>query len=122
MVRVVDEVGRFRVFAADGPFDDVLWSTVAVPLGGGDALNGPFGSDGGRLTIQSLWLESEPVTSVESFRTRCRELTDRKTPRILAKVRRGRVLAFHVLKPSYKKEEDVPSSPAGGGSTNGGTP
>ncbi len=62
MVRVVDEVGRFRVFAASEPFDDVRWKAVTIPLEGNDALNGPYIDDGGRLTIQAVWLESEPLT------------------------------------------------------------
>lgn len=82
-----------------------------------------FAEDAGlRLGDVVKALESEPITSVEAFRTRCRDLTDRKTPRILAKVRRGRVLAFHVLRPSYKKEEELPSGRGEGGGQKGGMP
>lgn len=59
MVRIVDASGRFRVFGAEAPFEDVRWRTVSVPLGGSEALNGPFEDDGGPLTVQSVWLESE---------------------------------------------------------------
>jgi hypothetical protein len=62
MVRIVDDVGRFRVFSANTAFDDLRWNMVSIPLGGSDALNGPFDDNGGLLTLQSVWLESDAVT------------------------------------------------------------
>jgi hypothetical protein len=60
MARVVDEDGRFRVFSAEEPFDDLEWRIIDIPLAAEAALNGPFSDNGGELILQSLWLESEP--------------------------------------------------------------
>jgi hypothetical protein len=61
LVRVVDEEGRFRIFVADGPFDDQMWGAVTVSLAAGAARNGPFDDGGGDLVLQALWFEREPV-------------------------------------------------------------
>lgn len=58
MVRVVDERGRFRVYAADTSFTDDGWSTATVGLGGFDAINGPF-DEGESLVLQAVWVERD---------------------------------------------------------------
>ncbi len=53
-------------------------------------------------------LESRPVASIEDFAGICRSLAEERVPRILAEVNRGQVLAFHVLKPVYGRDEGRP--------------
>jgi len=50
-------------------------------------------------------LESKEVDGLDAFRSLCRSLGDARTERILAEVRRGHVVYYHLLKPVYKKEE-----------------
>jgi hypothetical protein len=59
MARVVDEQGRFRLFAADAPFDGTAWQRVEISLSGGDAINGPFTDAGGALVLQAVWVERD---------------------------------------------------------------
>ena len=64
MVRLVDDDGRFRVHAADAPFDDTRWRTVTVSLDGDAAINGPF-EDPETLVLQAVWFETDaPATAV----------------------------------------------------------
>jgi serine protease Do len=56
-------------------------------------------------------LEARPVDDLDSFRALCRSLSDARTERILAEVRRGHVVYYHLLKPSYKKEDSLRNSP-----------
>lgn len=63
MARVVDEQGRFRLFAADASFTDEGWSTATISLAGPAARNGPFDDDGGELVLQAVWVESEGTGS-----------------------------------------------------------
>jgi hypothetical protein len=67
LVRVVDEDGRFRVFASDAPFGDQAWTTVSIDLGPAVALNGPFDDAGGSLTLQALWFEREPLAGAPAL-------------------------------------------------------
>jgi serine protease Do len=80
-----------------------------------------FAEDAGLLVGDVLVaLESAPVEQIESFKDSCRSLSEERREKILAEVRRGRVLAFHVLKPTYTKDEEEAS--LGGESTGGGSP
>jgi hypothetical protein len=58
MARVVDDRGRFRIYAANASFTDEGWSTVTIDLAGATAVNGPFGSSAS-LVIQSVWVERD---------------------------------------------------------------
>jgi len=64
-------------------------------------------------------IESTPITHIDTFRQLCAKHTDAKTEKLLAQVQRGRVLAFHVLKPVYKKEAEPQADPGGGKSPGG---
>jgi hypothetical protein len=66
MVRLVDEDGRFRIHAADIPFDDTGWKTVTVSLDGDGAINGPF-EDGETLVVQAMWLETDAAALSSSL-------------------------------------------------------
>ena len=61
MARLVDDRGRFRIHTAATSFTDEGWATVAIPLSGDSALNGPF-DQAGSLVLQSLWLERDAST------------------------------------------------------------
>jgi len=56
---------------------------------------------------------------LESFRALCRSLSDERREKILAEVRRGHVVYYHLLKPSYRKEDSLRNAtdpaPAPGG-------
>ncbi len=66
-------------------------------------------------------LEAERVTSIEDFEGICATLAEERTPRILAEVNRGQVLAFHVLKPVYGRD-GIRVSPDFEGEEPGGQP
>jgi serine protease Do len=55
-------------------------------------------------------IDEKPVEDLEGFRQSCKALTDARAEKILVQVRRGRVVNFHLMKPSYKK--DVAGKPA----------
>jgi hypothetical protein len=61
MVRLVDDRGRFRVYAAGASFTDAGWSTATIDLGGFAALNGPF-EESASLVLQSVWVERDSGT------------------------------------------------------------
>ena len=58
-------------------------------------------------------IESKPIGGLADFQESCRSLGEARAGKILAEVRRGRVVAFHLLKPIYKKEEAPGGSAAG---------
>ncbi|HLA66896.1 MAG TPA: ABC transporter permease [Acidimicrobiia bacterium] len=61
MARLVDDRGRFRIYAASTSFTDEGWATIDIPLSGGVAINGPFDQTGS-LVLQSLWVERDTST------------------------------------------------------------
>jgi len=61
LARVVDEDGRFRLFAADVSFTDEGWQTAEIALDGATALDGPYADSGGMLTVQALWVETDAI-------------------------------------------------------------
>ena len=61
MARLVDDLGRFRIYSASSSFTDEGWATVEIPLGPGEAINGPF-DEPGSLVLQALWLERDALT------------------------------------------------------------
>jgi len=67
-------------------------------------------------------IESTPITHIDTFRQLCAQHTEAKTEKLLAQVQRGRVLAFHVLKPVYKKDAEPGTGHAGEKSPGGGNP
>jgi len=52
-------------------------------------------------------LESKPVDDLDGFTSLCHSLSDARTEKILAEVHRGRVVYYHLLKPTYKKENTL---------------
>jgi len=61
MARLVDDLGRFRIYSASTSFTDEGWATVEIPLRSDDAINGPF-DDSESLVLQALWLERDALT------------------------------------------------------------
>ena len=58
-------------------------------------------------------IETDAVAQIDGFRTLCRLHSEEQTEMILTQVRRGRVVAFHVLKPFYKESEATKANNAG---------
>jgi hypothetical protein len=63
LVRIVDGDGRFRLYAADVSFTDEGWSTSEISLAGSEAIDGPYPDDGGMMSVQALWVETDAATS-----------------------------------------------------------
>jgi serine protease Do len=73
-----------------------------------------FAADAGlRVGDVLQQIEAVAVEQIAGFRSLCEKHNKEHTEKLLAQVRRGRVVAYHVLKPYYKEPDSQRASDAG---------